>query len=114
MFNIYDIDSESDKKVIYDLNSKYIEDYYTLYLKDINCFEFQDILNDMDLKVLSYIVNDNKYYKSNVYDLIDDYTENMNYENKIYYEVYGIKIDAVTLRCNVQDIIILEKMNIIY
>lgn len=114
MFNVNDIDSESDKKILYDLNSLDIVDYYTLYLKDINSFKLQNILSDMDLEVFSFVIKDKKYYKDNIYDLIDEYTKDMNYENKIYYEINGVKIDAVNLRCNVQNIIDLEKMDIIY
>lgn len=114
IFNITEIDSEINKKIIYNLNNIYEENYYTLYLKDINSNKLIDIVDDMNLKITSYTINDKKYYVKDIFSLIDEYTKDMPLENKLYYGINGIKIDKINLRCKVKDIIKLEKDNIIY
>ncbi len=114
IFNITEIDSEINKKIIYNLNNIYEENYYTLYLKDINSNKLIDIVDDMNLKITSYTINDKKYYVKDIFSLVDEYTKDMPLENKLYYSINGIKIDKINLRCKVKDIIKLEKDNIIY
>lgn len=114
VFNITEIDSDINKKIIYNLNNIYEEDYYTLYLKNINSNKLINVLSDMNLKVLSYTINDKKYYVKSIYSLLEEYTKDMNLENKLYYSINGIKIDNIKVKCSVSDIIKLEKDNLIY
>ena len=114
IFNLEEIDSNSSKRSIYNLNNIYEEDYFTLYLKNINLFELNKITKKNDINIMSYIINDKKYYARNSEDLINKYTQDLSNEDKIYYTINGIKIDAITTRCQVYKIMELEKNNIIY
>lgn len=114
IFNLEEIDSNSDKRVIYNLNNVHEEDYFTLYLKNINSKKLENIINELELNVMSYIIKDNKYYARDIDELIEDYTKDLLYEDKLYYNINGIKIDAVTVRCEVNKIMKLESYNLIY
>lgn len=114
IFNLEEIDSNSDKRVTYNLNNIHEEDYFTLYLKNINSKKLDKIINELELNIISYIIQDNKYYAKDINDLIENYTASLSEEDKIYYSINGIKIDAVTVRCEVNKIMKLESYNLIY
>ncbi len=114
IFNLEEIDSNSSKRTIYNLNNIYEEDYFTLYLKNINTDKLNEISKELDLQIIGYIINDKTYYARNIIDLIKKYTNDFNEEVKTYYEINGIKVDAITTRCQVYKIIELEKESIIY
>lgn len=114
IFNLDEIDSNSDKRIMYNLNNIHEENYYTLYLKDIKSGVVDEVFNKLNIKVTSYIINDKKYYARDIDDLINKYTKELSREDKIYYINNGVKIDAVTTRCEVYQVIELEKMNLIY
>ncbi len=114
IFNLDEIDSNSDKRIMYNLNNIHEENYYTLYLKDIKSGVVDEVFNKLNIKVTSYIINDRKYYARDIDDLINKYTKELSTEDKIYYINNGVKIDAVTTRCEVYQVIELEKMNLIY
>lgn len=114
IFNLDEIDSNSDKRIMYNLNNIHEENYYTLYLKDIKSGVVDEVFNKLNIKVISYIINDRKYYARDIDDLINKYTKELSTEDKIYYINNGVKIDAVTTRCEVYQVIELEKMNLIY
>lgn len=114
IFNLDEIDSNSDKRIMYNLNNIHEENHYTLYLKDIKSGVVDEVFNKLNIKVTSYIINDRKYYARDIDDLINKYTKELSTEDKIYYINNGVKIDAVTTRCEVYQVIELEKMNLIY
>jgi len=114
IFDLQEINSNSDKKLLYNLNNKNEEKYYKIYLKNINSHKLKDIINDLDLDIISYGINEKVYYSKDINNLINDYTKNLSIENKIYYTINGINIDYITTRCETEKIIELEKMNIIF
>ena len=114
IFNLEEIDSNSDKRVIYNLNNIYEEEYFTLYLKDVNSNKLKEVAYELDIDITSYIINDKKYYARDMYELIDIYTRDLPYEDTIYYNINGIRIDAITTRCEVYKVMKLESYNLIY
>lgn len=114
IFNIQEINSNSDKKIIYSLNNIHEENYYKLHLKNINTLTIQSIINKYNLNILSYSIDNNIYYANNLKELTDKFIKDLSLEKQIYYKNNGINIDYITLRCEVETIIELEKQNIIY
>lgn len=114
IFDLSVIDSNSDMRVIYNLNNTEEEGYFKLYFRGINSRELDEILNDLDIKVLSFIVDDKKYYIDSVDKLVNEYVKDMSIDKRLYYEINGIKIDGLTTVSEVSKIIKLEKLNVIY
>jgi hypothetical protein len=108
LFDIYEIDSESEKKLIYDTSKLYEEDNYLIYFKDLNSKEL-DRLKNYNIDILSYLIGDEKYYARNSQALIKEYTKDMNMENKILYEINGVKINALNVVCTVEELINIER-----
>jgi len=116
MFDTSEIDSNREYFLIYDKKNLYEESYYTVYFKNMNIYNIGKILNTVDINVLSYVINDKKYYVSNdnINDLINQVTINKSDEDKIYYELNGFNIDAINIVCETQELIKLEKIADIY
>lgn len=110
IFNINEIDSNSDKILYYDSSDIHREDIFKVYLKDTNSTKLESILRGLNINILNYIIEDKKYYARNIDDLINKYTKDKSIEDKIYYEVNGIKIDALTIDCEVSELMKLEKL----
>lgn len=110
IFNINEIDSNSDKILYYDSSDIHREDIFKVYLKDTNSIMLESILKGLNINILNYIIEDKKYYARNIDDLINKYTKDKSIEDKIYYEVNGIKIDALTIDCEVSELMKLEKL----
>lgn len=110
IFNINEIDSNSDKILYYDSSDMHREDIFKVYLKDTNSIMLESILKGLNINILNYIIEDKKYYARNIDDLINKYTKDKSIEDKIYYEVNGIKIDALTIDCEVSELMKLEKL----
>ncbi|MDD6652663.1 MAG: hypothetical protein PUE43_02320 [Clostridium sp.] len=108
LFDIYEIDSESEKKLIYDTSKLYEEDNYLIYFKDLNSKEL-DRLKNYNVDILSYLIGDERYYARNSQALIKEYTKDMNMENKILYEINGVKINALNVVCTVEELINIER-----
>ena len=108
LFDIYEIDSESEKKLIYDTSKLYEEDNYLIYFKDLNSKEL-DRLKNYNVDILSYLIGDKRYYARNSQALIKEYTKDMNMENKILYEINGVKINALNVVCTVEELINIER-----
>lgn len=108
LFNISDIDSDNEKKLIYDVSKLYEEDDYYIYFKSLNSKEL-DKFKKYHIQVLSYIIDDKKYYARNNDILIDEYTKNMNYDKKVLYSINGIKINALHVVCTIEQLIQIEK-----
>lgn len=108
LFDIYEIDSESEKKLIYDTSKLYEEDNYLIYFKDLNSKEL-DRLKNYNVDILSYLIGDERYYARNSQVLIKEYTKDMNMENKILYEINGVKINALNVVCTVEELINIER-----
>lgn len=110
VFNINEIDSNSDKILYYDSSDIHVEDTFKVYLKNTNSIELNDSLKMLNIEVLNYIIEDKKYYARNIDDLIEKFTKDKTLEEKIYYELNGIKIDAVTIYCEVDELMKFEKL----
>lgn len=108
LFDIYEIDSESEKKLIYDTSKLYEEDNYLIYFKDLNSKELSRLKN-YNVDILSYLIGDERYYARNSQVLIKEYTKDMNIENKILYEINGVKINALNVVCTVEELIKIER-----
>lgn len=107
LFNIYEIDSESEKKLIYDTSKLYEEDNYLIYFKDLNSKELSKF-KKYNIDILSYLIDDKKYYARNSEILVKEYTKDMNLENKTLYEINGVKISALNVVCTVEELIKIE------
>ena len=71
VFNINEIDSNSDKILYYDSSDIHVEDTFKVYLKDTNSNKLNDALKILNIDVLNYIIEDKKYYARNIDDLIE-------------------------------------------
>lgn len=107
LFNISDIDSESEKKLIYDVSKLYEEDNHLIYFKDLN---FNDIykFKKYNIQILSYLIDGKKYYARNNEILVNEYTKEMNQEKKALYKINGVKINALNVVCTVEELIKIE------
>ena len=108
LYNISDIDSESKKRLIYDVSNLYEEDNYLIYFNYLNSKEI-DKFKKYNIQILSYIIDDKKYYARNSEILIKEYTKEMNQERKVIYEINGIKINALNVVCTVEELIKIER-----
>ena len=98
-FNTLEVDSNSSKSLIYDKSKLYEEGYYNIYFEKVNSTILDEVIKDLDINVLSYIIDEKKYYASNIDDLINEYTNDMELKDKLYYENNGILIDGISVKC---------------
>lgn len=113
-FNTGEIDSNSDKILYYDKNNLNYIDTFKIYFKDTNSYSLNNSLKKTNIQVISYTIDNKKYYARNIEELIKQYTKNLNNELKVYYNINGVKIDSITAICKVYDLIKLEKLERIY
>ena len=114
LFNVGEIDSNSDKVLFYDKEHLYDESNFKVYFVNINSNELKNILNILDIRVLSYIIDDEKYYARNIDKLIEDYVSNKSLEEKIYYLNNGIQIDGINIVCQTNELLKLEALTNVY
>ncbi len=114
LFNTLEIDSNSDKILLYNKGDLYQEEYHKVYFYNTNSKELKNILNILDIDVLSYIIDDKKYYASNIDELTQKYIKDKSIEEQIYYDEYGIKIDSINIKCVNNELLKLEKLVNIY
>ncbi len=114
VFNINEIDSNSDKVLHYDKTDIHVEDTFKVYFKSINSNELDDILKYVNVDVMNYIVEDKKYYARNINELVKTFIKDKSIEDKIYYELNGIKIDGITITCEVNELMKLENLTKVY
>lgn len=113
-FNVLEVNSNDDKTLIYEKENLYEEDYYKVYFDKINSNKLKEIIDDLDIKVISYIVDDKKYYANDIDELVNKYIKDKNLYEKIYYESRGIYIDGISIICDKNDLIKLEKETMFY
>ena len=113
-FNTGEIDSNSDKILYYDRSNLNYIDTFKIYFKDTNSYSLNNSLKKTNIQVISYTIDNKKYYARNIEELIKQYTKNLNNELKVYYDINGVKIDNITAICKVYDLIKLEKLERIY
>lgn len=115
VYNIESIDSNSDKILLYDTVNIHDENTFSIYFKDIvNSYDLDSKLKNYNIEVLSYIIDDKKYYARNTIDLINKYVLDKNMEEKIYYKLNGIVIEGINVKCENIEIIKLSSVEKIY
>lgn len=114
VFNINEIDSNSDKVLHYDKTDIHLEDTFKVYFKSLNSNELDDILKYVNVDVMNYIVEDKKYYARDINELVKTFIKDKSIEDKIYYELNGIKIDGITITCEVNELMKLENLTKVY
>lgn len=114
VFNINEIDSNSDKVLHYDKTDIHLEDTFKVYFKSLNSNELDNILKFVNIEVMNYIIDDKKYYARNINELTKTFIKDKSIEEKIYYELNGIKIDGITITCEVNELMKLEKLTKVY
>lgn len=107
LFNISDIDSESEKKLIYDVSKLYEEDNHLIYFKDLNSNDIYKF-KKYNIQILSYLIDGKKYFARNNEILVNEYTKEMNQEKKVLYKINGVKINALNVVCTVEELIKIE------
>lgn len=114
LFNTLHIDSNSNKRLIYNRNELYENNINTVYFIDTNTNELREKLQNRNIQILSYIINEEKYYARNIDILEEIYLKDESLENKILYDIQGIKIDGIVVRCTNKELIELEELFKIY
>lgn len=114
IFNILHIDSNSTKRLIYDINDNYDNKLNTVYFINLNTNNLEEKMNAFDIQILSYIIEDKKYYARNIEKLKEKFYKDKTLEEKIYYETYGIKIDALNIMCTNNELMKLDTIFGIY
>ena len=109
-FNTLEVDSNSDKILFYDKSDLYLEDTFKVYLKDVNSIDLDNVLNDLNIRVLSYEIDNIKYYANDINELINKFVKDKPLEEKIYYENKGVFINSIVVNCTVNELIKLENL----
>ena len=107
LFNISDIDSENEKKLIYDVSKLYEENNHLIYFKDLNSNDIYKF-KKYNIQILSCLIDGKKYYARNNEILVNEYTKEMNQEKKVLYKINGVKINALNVVCTVEELIKIE------
>ena len=114
LFNTLEIDSNIDKKLLYDKSNIYEENKYTIYFKNMNSIELDKILDKVKIAIVNYIIDDKVYYARNIDELTSKYNKDKELDEIIYNENKGIYIDGISVICEVGELIELEKLASIY
>ena len=114
LFNTLEADSNSDKLLFYDKKELYDENIYNVYFINTNSIKLENVINILDIEVLSYTIDNHKYYASNISELTNKYLIDKSINEELYYNEYGIKIDGITVLCTNEELIKLENMISIY
>ena len=114
LFNTLEVDSNNDKILFYNKNELYEEDYHIIYFYNVTSKKLESILDILDIEVLCYIVDNNKYYVRNVNELISKYFEDKMINEQLYYNEYGINIDAICVICTNNELLKLENLTGVY
>ena len=113
-FNTLYIDSNSSKRLIYNKNELYESNINTLYFIDTDTNDLREKLKDKNINIISYIINEEKYYARNIDILEENYLKEESLENKILYTIHGIKLDGIVVRCTNKELMELENLFKIY
>ena len=113
-FNTLEIESNSDKSLVYDRKDIYDTGSFKVFFYNANSEKLDKFIKENNIIVKYYIVNDKKYYVRNIDKLILLYTSEMNNNDKIYYLYNGINIDGVCVNTSVEKLMLFEKEFNIY
>lgn len=114
IINIGEIDSNINKRLIYSKEDIYSKEVFTIYFKNMNSKKINFLKKFKDIEIINYIIDENKYYVRNTDKLLEKITKDLNNEDKIFYEINGIKIDGITIMCSIEDLIKIENIVDIY
>ena len=113
-FNTLEIESNSDKYLVYDRKDIYDTGSFKVFFYNANSEKLDKFIKENNIIVKYYIVNDKKYYVRNIDKLILLYTSEMNNNDKIYYLYNGINIDGICVNTSVEKLMLFEKEFNIY
>ncbi len=113
-FNTLEIESNSDKYLVYDRKDIYDTGSFKVFFYNANSEKLDKFIKENNIIVKYYIVNDKKYYVRNIDKLILLCTSEMNSNDKIYYLYNGINIDGVCVNTSVEKLMLFEKNFKIY
>ena len=113
-FNTLEIESNSDKYLVYDRKDIYDTGSFKVFFYNANSEKLDKFIKENNIIVKYYIVNDKKYYVRNIDKLILLYTSVKNSNDKIYYLYNGINIDGVCVNTSVEKLMLFEKEFNIY
>ncbi len=108
-FNTLEIESNSDKYLVYNKNDIYDTGSFKVFFYNANSEKLDKFIKENNIIVKYYIINDKKYYVRNIDKLILLYTSEMNNNDKIYYLYNGINIDGICVNTSVEKLMLLEK-----
>ena len=114
LFNTLEIDSNYDKSLVYDKNNLYEEDDHIIYFYDMDNNKLKNIINELNIEVLSYTIDDKVYYANSIDDLEKVFLKDKSLDETIYYLEYGFRIDSIHVLCVNNELIKLEKIANIY
>lgn len=114
IFDTLEVDSNSSKYLTYSMKDLYFEDNYKIYFNDVNSVDLKRALELVNVRVLSYIIEDKKYYARNIDELVNVYSADKDLERKIYYYNNGIYIDGINIVCDKNELMKLERLVNIY
>lgn len=114
IINIGEIDSNINKRLIYSKEDIYSKEVFTIYFKNMNSKKINFLKKFNDVEIINYIIDEDKYYVRNTDKLLEKITKDLNNEDKIFYEINGIKIDGITIMCSIEDLIKIENIVDIY
>ena len=114
LFNVPYIDSNSTKRLIYNINDLSNVDTNIIYFKNANSNELEKLINKLNLSINYFIIDDKKYYVRNVDILLEEYSKNKSLEDKLFDKINGIKIDGIKVKCSNEELIEIEKWFDVY
>ena len=100
-FNTLEIESNSDKYLVYDRKDIYDTGSFKVFFYNANSEKLDKFIKENNIIVKYYIVNDKKYYVRNIDKLILLYTSEMN-------------MDGVCVNTSVEKLMLFEKEFNIY
>lgn len=109
MFNTLEIESNSDKYLIYDREDIYDTGSFEVFFYDADSERLNKFIKENNIIVKYYIVDRKKYYVRSIDKLIILYVSEMNSNDRIYYLNSGIKIDGICVNTSVSKLMLLEE-----
>ena len=114
LFNTLEVNSNSNKNLFYNRVNIYEENYHVIYFNNVNSIDLENALEKLNINVLSYIIDDKKYYANDINELVNKYINNLELDEKIFYEKNGIIIDGISVICQNSELLKLEGMVGVY
>lgn len=114
IFNTLEIESNSDKYLVYNKNDVYDTGSFKVFFYNANSEKLNEFIKENNIIVKYYIVGEEKYYVSSIDKLISLYTKDMSDNDRVYYLYNGINIDGVCVNTSVEKLLLLEREFKIY